>query len=60
MSKKIYLTPETTVVDVELQLMNEFSGQGTDNVKVDGTADDTDEDSRSRSHLNVWGDDEEY
>ena len=60
MKKKIYLIPETTMVSVELQhLMNISGGDSTNNVVVNGTSDDSNEDNRSRRHFNVWGDEEE-
>ena len=61
MKKKAYLTPETTVVNVELQLMNALSGgDPNNNVNIDGDEDMSDDDNRSRRRSNPWDDEEEF
>jgi hypothetical protein len=59
--KKKYLIPETTVVEVGLHLMQQtYSGGDSKNgVKVDGTADDSDDPNRSRRRRNAWDEEEE-
>ena len=61
MKKKAYLTPETTVVNVELQLMTALSGgDPNNNVNISDEADDSDADNRSRRRSNPWDDEEEF
>ena len=61
MKKKAYLIPEATVVNVELQLMNNFSGGDKANgVKINDEADDSEDDNRSRRRRNQWDDEEEF
>ena len=59
MKKKAYITPETVVVDVELQLLQTFSGGNGEEVQVDPGEDDSDNDGRSRR--SYWDfDDEDF
>lgn len=63
MNKKTYITPETVVVNVELQLMQNasFSGQSTEEEDpIVGGTDFSDTDTRSRSSIFGDWDDEEF
>lgn len=62
MKKKAYIIPEATVIVVETAQIIAYSG-GSDSSNgdpiVDPDADDSDEDTRSRS-FDCWGDDEDW
>ena len=59
MRKKGYRTPETVVVDVELQLMQTFSG-GDGETQVDPVEDLSEDDNRSRRSYWDFDDDDDF
>ena len=60
MKKKIYLIPQTKVIEVEIHLMTEYSGtSSTPGDPVVGGIDNSDATNRSRSNSNIWDDEEE-
>lgn len=58
MKRLSYIKPETTVVDVELRLMQAISGEGSDSIQVSPEEDDSSDDSRSRRG-GMWSFDDE-